>query len=267
MKKFYSLALMTACLFAVASLNAQTTVTWALAADDAPNVTSGTGFTTTNQTRSSGLDYANYAGYDNDGNLGAQRVKNSTLNPCLPLNFASDYYLEYSITATSDYNLTITNVDMYLAAGGTTSIYAKIECSTDNFATSTTLDDGSVAVARNASSSSITAGTLSAKNFTPSTAVPAGSTFKVRVSPKYTGAASTSKYLISSQVKITLTATASGPSGITETTQATLDPNGKTSVYGIDGKLIRSNVTRSSATNGLAKGLYIVDKQKVIVSK
>ena len=36
-------------------------------------------------------------------------------------------------------------------------------------------------------------------------------------------------------------------------------------VYSIDGVLIRRNVARAGATNGLAKGIYIVGKKKVLV--
>ena len=36
-------------------------------------------------------------------------------------------------------------------------------------------------------------------------------------------------------------------------------------VYSVDGVLVRSNVKRENATNGLAKGIYIVGKEKVLV--
>ena len=39
----------------------------------------------------------------------------------------------------------------------------------------------------------------------------------------------------------------------------------KVDVYSIDGVLLRRNVARAAATNGLAKGIYIVGKQKVLV--
>ena len=39
----------------------------------------------------------------------------------------------------------------------------------------------------------------------------------------------------------------------------------KVDVYSIDGVLLRRNVARGSATNGLAKGIYIVGKEKVLV--
>lgn len=70
------------------------------------------------------------------------------------------------------------------------------------------------------------------------------------------------------QVAATITLYVSATSGIKEKGQATiLDPNGKTNVYGIDGRLIRANVTRSIATDGLQRGIYIIDKQKVIITK
>lgn len=44
-----------------------------------------------------------------------------------------------------------------------------------------------------------------------------------------------------------------------------LDPNGLTSVYTIEGRIIRSNVVRRYAAQQLSTGVYIVDKQKVSV--
>ena len=43
------------------------------------------------------------------------------------------------------------------------------------------------------------------------------------------------------------------------------DQKEKVDVYSIDGVLIRRNVARANATNGLAKGIYIVGKKKVLV--
>ena len=43
------------------------------------------------------------------------------------------------------------------------------------------------------------------------------------------------------------------------------DPKELVDVYSIDGVLLRRNVARAAATNGLAKGIYIVGKQKVLV--
>ena len=43
------------------------------------------------------------------------------------------------------------------------------------------------------------------------------------------------------------------------------DQKEKVDVYSIDGVLIRRNVARTNATNGLAKDIYIVGKQKVLV--
>ena len=43
------------------------------------------------------------------------------------------------------------------------------------------------------------------------------------------------------------------------------DQKEKVDVYSIDGVLIRRNVARAGSTNGLAKGIYIVGKQKVLV--
>ena len=43
------------------------------------------------------------------------------------------------------------------------------------------------------------------------------------------------------------------------------DPKEIVDVYSVDGVLIRRNVARINATNGLAKGIYIVGKEKVLV--
>ena len=43
------------------------------------------------------------------------------------------------------------------------------------------------------------------------------------------------------------------------------DPKELVDVYSIDGVLLRRNVARGSATDGLAKGIYIVGKEKVLV--
>ena len=43
------------------------------------------------------------------------------------------------------------------------------------------------------------------------------------------------------------------------------DPKELVDVYSIDGVLLRRNVARINATNGLAKGIYIVGKEKVLV--
>ena len=43
------------------------------------------------------------------------------------------------------------------------------------------------------------------------------------------------------------------------------DPKEIVDVYSTDGVLIRRNVARANATDGLAKGIYIVGKQKVLV--
>jgi len=45
------------------------------------------------------------------------------------------------------------------------------------------------------------------------------------------------------------------------------NPNEPTSVYGIDGRTIRSNVARSQALVGLNKGIYLVDGKKIAVGK
>lgn len=188
---------------------ATVTVNWplsnttALPNNLAPGLATGSGFTATSQTQS-GVTLISWTGYGSDGQQNAQRVKGDYLNgtaaTALPTAFQSDCYVEYSITAASNYKLTFTTVDMYLGGGGTTSIFAQVKYSTDNFATSTTLDAGSSALASN-SATAITHKTFGSL----SVVLNAGSSFKVRVYPKYTGSASTSKYLVSNNVNITFT--------------------------------------------------------------
>jgi hypothetical protein len=45
-----------------------------------------------------------------------------------------------------------------------------------------------------------------------------------------------------------------------------LDPDAPTNVYSVDGRLIKSGVIRRQATSELSNGIYIVDRQKIIVN-
>jgi hypothetical protein len=45
------------------------------------------------------------------------------------------------------------------------------------------------------------------------------------------------------------------------------DPDGLTNVINIEGKLIRRDIKRKEATTGLQKGIYIVDRKKIIISE
>lgn len=56
-----------------------------------------------------------------------------------------------------------------------------------------------------------------------------------------------------------------GTTGINQVRTNGLDPNGLTNVYGIDGKVIKSNVVRSNAKSGLQKGIYVIDQKKILV--
>jgi hypothetical protein len=49
--------------------------------------------------------------------------------------------------------------------------------------------------------------------------------------------------------------------------QYTVDADKLVDVYSMTGKLVRSKVKYAEATNGLVKGLYIVDNKKVVVTK
>ncbi|MFT3740382.1 MAG: hypothetical protein QM786_16670 [Breznakibacter sp.] len=59
--------------------------------------------------------------------------------------------------------------------------------------------------------------------------------------------------------------TSSVTTGIRQPTTTVSDPNARTDVYGIDGRLIRHRVVRGQATEGLPRGIYIVDGKKVMV--
>ncbi|HET7734241.1 MAG TPA: T9SS type A sorting domain-containing protein [Paludibacter sp.] len=189
------------------SLIAQTTVNWPLSnttaapTNVAPTPTSGTGFTAASQTQSV-CNQLSWTGYGSDGQQTAQRVKTADATRSLPSAFATDTYVEYAITAATGYNLSVSQIKMYLGGGGTTSIFAQIKYSTDDFATSATLDAGGTALQSNSAT------VIDTKTFSSlAVAVNAGSTLKVRVYPKNTGSASTTKYLINNNVSITFTST------------------------------------------------------------
>ena len=161
---------------------------------------SGTGYTAFNQTQL-GCDQVSWTGFGWNGATNCQRVKTADASRALPLSFSTSVYVEYAVTAAASYNLIITSIDMYIGGGGTTSIYAQIKYSTDDFATSTTLDAGTTNLQSN------TATVIDHKTFgSKSIPVASGATFKVRVYPKNTGGASTTKYLINSNVNITFNA-------------------------------------------------------------
>jgi hypothetical protein len=58
-----------------------------------------------------------------------------------------------------------------------------------------------------------------------------------------------------------------GTSTSVSANQMNEDPNRLVDVYSMTGKLVRSKVKYAEATNGLEKGLYIVDNKKVVVTK
>ncbi|WP_243349103.1 hypothetical protein [Parabacteroides sp. FAFU027] len=61
--------------------------------------------------------------------------------------------------------------------------------------------------------------------------------------------------------------THSASMGTQSTTVLAADLNAPVNVYTIDGRLIRANVIRSKSTEGLQKGIYIVDNKKVVVDR
>ena len=209
-------ALVMLLLLGIGSVQA-TTVQWLLTAAAGLNVTapsSGTGYSAASQTQSglTSIGYSSSWGWDN---AACQRVKTTDGTRAIPQNFTSTIYVEYAITAAASYNLNVTTIDMYIAGGGTTSIYAQIKYSTDDFVTSTSLDDGATNLSQNATGPVINHKTFGSKNI----AVASGATFRVRVYPKNTGSASTSKYLVNSNVNITFTvASACPPAAITSIT-------------------------------------------------
>lgn len=182
-------------------------VTWALTAatTNTPSATSGTGWTASNQSIVLGgtiaTDYANAVLAD--GVTKSQRTKGSGLtNGALPA--ATDFanYVEYNITASTGYNLSVNAISMDLSGGGSTSnVRADIYYSTDGFVTKTKLNASLLSLQNNSSSPYVTS-----CSYTPSITILANSSLQVRVYPSLT-ANSTSKYLASSNVKITFTAT------------------------------------------------------------
>jgi len=70
-----------------------------------------------------------------------------------------------------------------------------------------------------------------------------------------------------SQVVVYLVLSTRTATGVKTTTILASDPNAPVNVYGIDGRCIRTNVIRRNATEGLLDGIYLVDKQKVVVDR
>jgi len=70
-----------------------------------------------------------------------------------------------------------------------------------------------------------------------------------------------------SQVVLYLVLSTKTSTGIATQTTLSLDPNAPINVYNIYGRLIRSNVPRKLAAEGLVTGIYIIDKQKVAIIK
>jgi hypothetical protein len=246
-------------LFNVGFLKAQTVVNWPLNTTDSLNAkpASGTGFTATKQTQSV-LTAISWTGFGSDGNP-CERVKTTDASRSIPSDFDNSTYVEYAVTAATGYRLTVSQIQMYIAGGGTTGIYAMIKYSTDNFVTSTTLLDGSAALGSNSAT------TIDYKNYPSlSIIVPSGSSLKVRVYPKNTGGASTTKYLINSNVSITFTAaTGTGlqnPSISGVTFDGSIihnDTNVDLQVYNVTGhRMFNSN--QNIDMRSCAKGIYIV---------
>ncbi len=69
------------------------------------------------------------------------------------------------------------------------------------------------------------------------------------------------------QVVLQLILSVRTATGSRTTTILTADPNAPVNVYTMDGRLIRTRVIRSRSTEELPNGIYIVDKQKIIVNK
>jgi hypothetical protein len=71
--------------------------------------------------------------------------------------------------------------------------------------------------------------------------------------------------LAGNQTVLTLILSTITATGLKKQTILAADPNAPVQVYTIDGRQIRYNVPRGIATEGLANGIYIVDRQKVVI--
>jgi hypothetical protein len=220
MKKQFTRLLATMLILAFYSFNSNATiVTWPMTAatTNTPSATSGTGWTATNQSIVLGgtitTDYTNALAAD--GVTKVQRTRGSGLaNGALPATTDFANYVEYKIGAGAGYNLSITGVSMDLGGGGSTSnVRADIYWSNDGFVTKTKLNASLLSLPNNASSPYILA-----CSYTPSISIPANGFLQVRIYPSLT-ATSTSKYLVTSNVKFTFTAASTCVSaGITSVT-------------------------------------------------
>lgn len=260
MKKLFTktMAVLAILLLSSWSVNAQTTVQWLLTNPATgtgltANPASGTEFTAASQTQST-CNVLSWTGYGYDGTQNCERVKTADASRSLPQNFSATTYVEYAITATAGYNLSVSTIDMYLGGGGTSSVYAQIKYSTDDFVTETILDAGGAALVSN-SATAITHKTFASLTIS----VNSGSTLKVRVYPKNTGSASTTKYLISSNVNITFTsAVASTDPAITlfnvAGVNATIDQTAKTITATLPYGTNLASLTPTVTVNSFATG-------------
>lgn len=67
------------------------------------------------------------------------------------------------------------------------------------------------------------------------------------------------------QVAVYLVLTVHKITDVNTTTVYPIDPNTRVNVYGIDGKLLKSNVKFGLSKEGLMNGVYVINKQKMVV--
>ena len=177
----------------------------------APATTSGTGFTAANATfnSTSGLvAIKDYTGKDATGAACARISGTGSSATAMTTSYSSSNYIQYTLTATSGYNLDVSAIKLYLG-GLSATVYAAIYYSLDGFTTSNALVPSSsyITLQANGSSPYVTTCSYSSTNFSGSTniAVASGKTLTLRVYP-WCNSTSTGKYIILSNTTITFTA-------------------------------------------------------------
>jgi len=177
--------------------------TWALTSDQA--ATSSSSVTATSQSFASGMvaSYASYtpgSGLYSGQTVNAQRIKPSAGWPASQTAPVETQYAEYKVAPATGKSLSISSMSFDFGdAGSTSTMKANIYYSLDGFATRTLLNATPLTLPKYSATELFTQ--VSYNNLTINVA--SGSTLTLRVYPWWPSGASTTKYLVERNIKIT----------------------------------------------------------------